>query len=98
MQRVYRLVNVAILLGVLLEAACTPVQPPTPTDGLPPGFDLQGHRVPWLTPGKHAASLRDRADLGVTTLELDLHLTADGEVVIWHDDAVTPDKCALSNT
>ncbi|MEZ4633484.1 MAG: hypothetical protein R2856_00620 [Caldilineaceae bacterium] len=29
------------------------------------------------------------------TLELDLHLTADDVVVIWHDDTVSADKCRL---
>ena len=32
-------------------------------------------------------------DLGVTTLELDLHYTADQSVVIWHDDKVGKEKC-----
>lgn len=96
MPRRYRLATVAILLGVLLATACTPAPPPAPANGLPPGFDLQGHRgARGLRPENTLPAFETALDLGVTTLELDLHLTADGEVVIWHDDAITPDKCAL---
>ena len=31
--------------------------------------------------------------LGVDTLELDLHLTADDRLAVWHDPTITPDKC-----
>ena len=29
----------------------------------------------------------------MTTLELDTHLTADGKVIVWHDDTIQADKC-----
>jgi glycerophosphoryl diester phosphodiesterase len=34
-------------------------------------------------------------DLGVTTLEMDLHFTQDGEVVVWHDPIIDDSKCHL---
>lgn len=34
-------------------------------------------------------------DLGVTTLELDLHYSADDQVIVWHDPVVDPAKCRL---
>lgn len=34
-------------------------------------------------------------DLEVSTLELDLHLTTDGQVVVWHDPVIDPAKCGL---
>ena len=57
-------------------------------------FDLQSHRG---GRGEHteeslvafAASL----ELGVSTLELDTHLTRDDAVVVWHDDVLTESKC-----
>ena len=33
----------------------------------------------------------------MTTLELDLHFSADGEVVIWHDARIDPSKCRLAD-
>jgi len=57
-------------------------------------FDLQSHRGgrgQWTEEslGAFANSLK----LGVTTLELDTHLTEDGKVIVWHDDTVQANKC-----
>ena len=97
-------------LTIVLLAGCvaTPVAvaPPTATptamDGadalmpLPAGFDVEGHRgARGLAPENTLPAFETALDLGVTTLELDLHLSADGELVIWHDDAVPAEKCRL---
>lgn len=55
-------------------------------------FDLEGHRG---ARGLKPENTLPAFDLGVTTLELDLHFTADEIVVIWHDEWITPDKCSL---
>jgi glycerophosphoryl diester phosphodiesterase len=57
-------------------------------------FDLQSHRGgrgQWTEEslGAFANSLK----LGVSTLELDTHLTEDGKVIVWHDDAIQANKC-----
>ncbi len=71
---------------------------PARTAALPPGFDVQGHRgARGLQPENTLPAFETALDLGVSTLELDLHLTADGEVVIWHDEAIGRDKCGLSD-
>ncbi|WP_291478067.1 glycerophosphodiester phosphodiesterase family protein [Corynebacterium sp.] len=66
----------------------------SPTDNLPSTFDLQAHRG---GRGEHTEESRaafDHAlDLGVTTLELDIHLSRDGVPVVWHDASVQADKC-----
>ncbi len=63
---------------------------------LPPGFDVQGHRgARGLKPENTLPAFEQALDLGVSTLELDLHFTADQVVVVWHDDTVSPDKCHL---
>jgi len=60
-------------------------------------FDLQGHRgARGLQPENTLPGFETALDLGVTTLELDLHFTADGRVVVWHDPIVHPDKCQLN--
>jgi glycerophosphoryl diester phosphodiesterase len=63
---------------------------------LPAGFDVQGHRgARGLKPENTLPSFETALDLGVSTLELDLHYSADGEVVVWHDPVIDPGKCGL---
>ena len=63
---------------------------------LPDGFDIEGHRgARGLKPENTLPAFETALDLGVTTLELDLHFTADEVVVIWHDDVIESDKCRL---
>ncbi len=58
------------------------------------GFDWQGHRgARGLRPENTLPSFELALDLGVDTLELDLHLSADYEVVVWHDPVIEADKC-----
>ncbi|MEM7801377.1 MAG: glycerophosphodiester phosphodiesterase family protein, partial [Chloroflexota bacterium] len=102
-----------ILLITLLMTGCTLFSPapPDPGDtdsagfsyrgmgGLPEGFDAQGHRgARGLLPENTLPSFEAALDLGVTTLELDLHFTQDGEVIIWHDPVIEKDKCRLPET
>ncbi len=97
-----RLVGLAIIglamIGVL--GACggtgsTPVEtePPEPA---PADLDVQGHRgARGLQPENTLPSFEVALDAGVDTLELDLHLTADGMVVVWHDPIIDAAKCSL---
>lgn len=53
---------------------------------MPLFFDLQGHRgARGLKPENTLPSFEAALDVGVTTIETDLHLTRDGEVVLCHD-------------
>ena len=64
---------------------------------LPEGFDVQGHRgARGLRPENTLPAFEAALDAGVTTLELDLHFSADDQVVVWHDPVVDPAKCRLS--
>ncbi len=57
-----------------------------------PAFDVQAHRGGRaLAPENTLAAFSNALDLGVTTLELDIGLTADGVVVVSHDSALNPD-------
>jgi glycerophosphoryl diester phosphodiesterase len=63
---------------------------------LPPGFDAEGHRgARGLLPENTLPAFEAALDMGVTTLELDLHFTQDGEVVVWHDPIIDDSKCRL---
>lgn len=66
------------------------------TGNLPPGFDAEGHRgARGLLPENSLPAFEAALDMGVTTLELDLHFTQDGEVVVWHDPIIDDSKCRL---
>ena len=55
-------------------------------------FDLQGHRgARGLMPENTLAAFQHAMELGVTTLELDIAITADGIPVIAHEPALNPD-------
>lgn len=78
----------AVLIGTV--AACV-------GQGFPsaqPAFDLQGHRgARGLAPENTLAAFERAIELGVTTLELDVAVTRDGEVVVAHDPFVSPHSC-----
>jgi glycerophosphoryl diester phosphodiesterase len=62
----------------------------------PASFDVEGHRgARGLKPENSLPAFETALDLGVTTLELDLHYTADGVVVVWHDPTLDNSKCGL---
>ena len=74
------------LLGLViaLSAAAAGAQ-------ITPIFDLQGHRgARGLAPENTLAAFNKALDTGVTTLELDIGLSADGVVVISHDRTLNP--------
>jgi glycerophosphoryl diester phosphodiesterase len=55
-------------------------------------FDLQGHRgARGLAPENTLVAFETALRLGVSTLELDLMMTADGVLVVAHDPALNPD-------
>lgn len=59
-------------------------------------FSVQGHRgARGLAPENSLPSFEIALDLGVDTLELDLHLSGDDRLVIWHDPVVEGSKCRL---
>lgn len=55
-------------------------------------FDLQGHRgARGLLPENSLPAFAEALTLGVTTLELDLGLSADGHLMVSHDPKLNPD-------
>lgn len=77
----------AWLVAALLLAGCS-----APGQGTQRAFDLQAHRGGRaLAPENTLAAFSNAMDMGVTTLELDIGLTADGVVVISHDTVLNPD-------
>ncbi len=62
-------------------------------------FDVEGHRgARGIRPESTLPSFEAALDAGVSTLELDLHLSGDGQLVIWHDAEISSDKCRTEDT
>ncbi len=57
-------------------------------------FDVEGHRgARGLVPENIVESFLTAFEAGATGAELDVRLTADGHVVVWHDPTLQADKC-----
>ena len=62
-------------------------------------LDVQGHRgARGLRPENTLPSFQAALDAGVTTLEMDLQFTGDGEVVVWHDPGADSSKCNVTGS
>ena len=75
-----------------LDVQANPV--PAAAAKLPQGFDLQSHRFgrgEWIESSREG--LVNSLKMGVTTLEFDIELSADGVPVVWHDTSIDAEKC-----
>ncbi len=81
-----------LMLAAGLATVLFPRTPP-PHSGVVQGFDLQGHRgARGLMPENSLPAFETALALGVTTLELDTVMTADGVVVVHHDRRLSPPR------
>lgn len=63
-----------------------------------PAFDLQGHRgARGLAPENTLPAFSRALAIGVTTLEFDTGITADGQVIVAHDRRLNPDITRASD-
>ncbi len=85
----------ADVAGPSSTTSIVPSVPSVPTSAVAePPIDWQGHRgARGLRPENTLPGFELALDLGVDTLELDLHLSADDQVVVWHDPIISGDKC-----
>ncbi len=61
-------------------------------------LDIEGHRgARGLVPENTLPSFRAAIDSGVSGVELDVQLTGDGEVIVWHDPILAADKCVCED-
>jgi glycerophosphoryl diester phosphodiesterase len=64
---------------------------PTQTSADLPAFDTQGHRgARGLMPENTVPAMLLALELGVTTLEMDAHISKDGQVLLSHDPYINP--------
>ncbi len=89
--RVVAAIAASAVLAVPATAEAKRNPPPPPPA---PEFDLQAHRGGLaLRPENTLSSFGNAMQLGVSTLELDVQITEDGEAVVTHDRRVTGVKC-----
>jgi glycerophosphoryl diester phosphodiesterase len=59
-------------------------------------FEIQGHRgARGLAPENTLVGFERALDLGVSAMETDLHLSADGAIVLFHDAQLTAQLCSI---
>lgn len=88
-------------LSLLLTLGCQPGQErqdgsseADPSINLPADFDLQGHRgCRGLMPENSIPAFRKALELGVNTLELDLVISGDSQVVVSHEPWLSHEIC-----
>jgi len=82
-----------LVVFALIGALFSGTPPPTAQQGASDAFDLQGHRgARGLMPENSLPAFERALALGITTLELDTVLTADGVVVVHHDRRLAPQR------
>lgn len=79
-----------------VAAAALVVATQTPSaSAAPDGFDLQSHRGGrGETTEESLRAFAKSLELGVTTLELDVVISRDGQPMVWHDPVIQADKCS----
>ncbi|GAB2720635.1 glycerophosphodiester phosphodiesterase family protein [Nocardia thraciensis] len=88
MRRICGLYAAAVLSTGTVAAGLAAADPPQP-------FDLQAHRGGLgLVVENTLPAFANALELGVSTLELDVQVTADGQAVVTHDRDPNPAKCA----
>ncbi|MFJ6196952.1 glycerophosphodiester phosphodiesterase family protein [Micromonospora sp. NPDC092111] len=91
MRRTPRTALVALVAATVLTGLVVPAQAGPRPDRT---FDLQAHRGGLgLRVENTLASFGNALQLGVSTLELDVQITADGQAVVTHDRKVSAAKC-----
>lgn len=88
--------NLALLTLICASACKSPEQtaqeqPQQQLSQELPKFDTEGHRgARGLAPENTIPAMRKAIDLGMTTIEMDAHITKDHKVVITHDPHINP--------
>lgn len=82
-------------LAISLMVVCAAVVASAPACAEPTSFDLQAHRGGrGETTEESLRGFAKTLELGVTTLELDIVVSKDGEPMVWHDPVIQAAKCA----
>ena len=91
--RLKHLLFIALIISFCLNACRSNTQPMDTTDKKY-SFDLQGHRgARGLLPENTLTAFQKAIDIGVNTLELDVVISKDSQVVVSHEAYMNPKIC-----
>jgi glycerophosphoryl diester phosphodiesterase len=84
--------NYLIGFALLFGSACKTIKPGAVSNPATfPAFSTEAHRGGrGLMPENTIIAMKKAMDLGVTTLEMDTHITGDNQVVLSHDEYLNP--------
>jgi glycerophosphoryl diester phosphodiesterase len=83
--------NIIAGIGLVILSGFTGLRTTVLKDKGYPAFDAEAHRGGrGLMPENTIVAMKNTIDLGVTGLEMDTHITADGQVVLSHDEYINP--------
>jgi glycerophosphoryl diester phosphodiesterase len=86
-----RTLNIIAGAGLVILSGFTGLQTTVLKDTGYPDFDTEAHRGGrGLMPENTIVAMKNAIDFGVTGLEMDTHITADGQVVLSHDEYINP--------
>ncbi len=75
-------------------AARSPARPSRPGPWADGRIDIEGHRgARGLVVENTLPSVTAALDAGVSGIEIDVRMSADGQLVVWHDPILLPEKC-----
>jgi glycerophosphoryl diester phosphodiesterase len=81
-------------IGAVVLVAAAVLTPPPTVSAQPASFDLQAHAGGrGETTGESLRAFAKSLELGVSTLELDIVITKDGQPLAWHDPTIEAQKC-----
>jgi len=84
--------RLSALVSALVVTACLLAPKASPQAA---EFDLQTHRGGrGETTEESLRAFAKSLELGVSTLELDINITKDGQPLVWHDSTIEPEKCS----
>jgi glycerophosphoryl diester phosphodiesterase len=84
-------INIVAGMGLILLSGFTVIKNMELKNADYPSFSAEAHRGGrGLMPENTIPAMKNAIDLGVTTLEMDTHITADGQVVLSHDEYINP--------
>jgi len=87
-----RLAAVLLLVALVAGALLAPLPK---ASALASDFDLQAHRGGrGETTEESLRAFAKSLELGLSTLELDIVITSDGQPMVWHDPTIDAEKCA----
>jgi glycerophosphoryl diester phosphodiesterase len=92
---VFITLNCFLLLAIVVFSNCSTARKAAKTQGMP-AFMKIGHRgTRGHMPENTIESMEKAIELGANTIEMDVHISRDGKVIVYHDESFNPDYTTM---